>query len=48
MQKPLLSDSNSSSSGAVFVSSKGKRVAPALAVALAMVRFLSTRHLLHT
>ena len=42
MQKPLLSDSDSPSSGAVFVSSKGKRAAPALAVALAVVRFHSS------
>jgi hypothetical protein len=40
MQQPLLSDSSSSSSGAIFVSSRGKRVAPALAVTLAMVRFI--------
>ncbi len=45
MQEPLLGNSQNSSSGAVFVSTKGKKVTPVLAVALAMVRLLPMQHM---
>jgi hypothetical protein len=45
MQQPLLGNSESSSSGAVVASAKGKKVAPALAVTLAMVRLVRMQHM---